>query len=601
MPDLPEYELLSAYLDGELSAAEQAQVEQLLVASAQARQLLEELRALSSALKSLPAQKIGEDLSESVLRMAQRRMMTQSVSTETPVEPLSKTISRRLKNPRIWAWQAAIVAVALLLLLYNSHENTPPPGPGEREVAMAPKAEEDRAGLEKAPGLKPAAPETAPEQPTITALGKGHEEISPAPERARAVTDSLAERKSGETSIQPALGKAGSAKEGDAVQRQFLAKDASKAAFKAAAKGAPAAGTTGGQSAAFPSGALDEAQYRPGGTQIDESTIAETEAKPSVETKAGESKEAITTADELLIVNFDITSDAVKTQAFDKLLLANGIQWSASPEEHPDRMNAPRRETVQSLPTEHNLKSDVQPEGLFSNAEPLEIVYVEAQPTQIQSTISSLSSQPHTFSNVLTMPAKNVSQLESFAPREVRDKEIPKMAEGVRIKAIQAEKSADLQVTNIPQMNAPAPTNVLQGRAQRITMSAGINSNAEIISNVMAQQRVDLKRRLAETTQESLATTTRGSVVRAEEPQAGLAGGTAPPASVTLDQSLKQEMAKPSAQQQQILSTTPATAQLGSGASPQMQRAIFILRVVDAKQTPDNPKAAKPADAHPAK
>ena len=48
MNDLPENELLSAYLDGELSAAEQAEVERLLATNPAARQLLDELRVALS-------------------------------------------------------------------------------------------------------------------------------------------------------------------------------------------------------------------------------------------------------------------------------------------------------------------------------------------------------------------------------------------------------------------------------------------------------------------------------------------------------------------------------------------------------------------------
>ena len=45
MNDLSQNELLSAYLDGEFSAAEQAEVERLLAARPAARQLLDDLRA----------------------------------------------------------------------------------------------------------------------------------------------------------------------------------------------------------------------------------------------------------------------------------------------------------------------------------------------------------------------------------------------------------------------------------------------------------------------------------------------------------------------------------------------------------------------------
>ena len=77
MNDLPQNELLSAYLDGELTAAEQAEMERLLAANPAARQLLDELRALSATLQALPQEKLGEDLSRQVLRVAERRMLTE--------------------------------------------------------------------------------------------------------------------------------------------------------------------------------------------------------------------------------------------------------------------------------------------------------------------------------------------------------------------------------------------------------------------------------------------------------------------------------------------------------------------------------------------
>ena len=75
MKNVPENELFSAYLDGELTAAEQAAVEQTLNNSPAARQLLEELRALSTTLQALPPQKLGKDLGPQVLREAERRML----------------------------------------------------------------------------------------------------------------------------------------------------------------------------------------------------------------------------------------------------------------------------------------------------------------------------------------------------------------------------------------------------------------------------------------------------------------------------------------------------------------------------------------------
>ena len=75
MNDVPDTELFSAYLDGELTADEQVRVEQILAASPEARQLLEELRAVGSTLQGLPQEKLDEDLSARVLEVAERRML----------------------------------------------------------------------------------------------------------------------------------------------------------------------------------------------------------------------------------------------------------------------------------------------------------------------------------------------------------------------------------------------------------------------------------------------------------------------------------------------------------------------------------------------
>src|SRR6516165_2877555 len=76
MNDDSDSELISAYLDGELTAEEQVRAEQILASSAEARQLLEELRALGGTLQSLPQEKLDENLGARVLEIAERRMLS---------------------------------------------------------------------------------------------------------------------------------------------------------------------------------------------------------------------------------------------------------------------------------------------------------------------------------------------------------------------------------------------------------------------------------------------------------------------------------------------------------------------------------------------
>lgn len=122
MRDLPKNELLSAYLDGELTAAEQAKVERLLATDPAARQLFDELRALSAALHALPKQKLGEDLTERVLRAAEGRRQSgegpepRDASAWAPV-PLVRSVFRRVATRRTMAWLGLTVAVVVMINL----------------------------------------------------------------------------------------------------------------------------------------------------------------------------------------------------------------------------------------------------------------------------------------------------------------------------------------------------------------------------------------------------------------------------------------------------------------------------------------------------
>jgi anti-sigma factor RsiW len=72
MNHIPDDELLSAYLDGELPADERLRVERLLVEQPESRQLLDELRALRGTLDAVPRYRLESDFAERVLRAAER-------------------------------------------------------------------------------------------------------------------------------------------------------------------------------------------------------------------------------------------------------------------------------------------------------------------------------------------------------------------------------------------------------------------------------------------------------------------------------------------------------------------------------------------------
>lgn len=91
-------ELISAFLDGELTADEQALVEQMLLDSAQYRRMFDELRALRHSLQALPTYKLDENFAERVLRRAERVMLT---SSEPPIgSPPAAAISENVSTAK---------------------------------------------------------------------------------------------------------------------------------------------------------------------------------------------------------------------------------------------------------------------------------------------------------------------------------------------------------------------------------------------------------------------------------------------------------------------------------------------------------------------
>jgi hypothetical protein len=175
MNDDSDSELISAYLDGELTAEEQVRAEQILASSAEARQLLEELRALGGTLQSLPQEKLDENLGARVLEIAERRMLSPeepkksdgaktSDGTDEPSAgraaatltsrpddspasegfPWRELSWRGMLSPRALIWSAIVIVVAIVI-----HFNSPPQNPN-RQIAREDKAEPAAAAGDKA-------------------------------------------------------------------------------------------------------------------------------------------------------------------------------------------------------------------------------------------------------------------------------------------------------------------------------------------------------------------------------------------------------------------------------------------------------------------
>jgi anti-sigma factor RsiW len=103
-------ELLSAYLDGELTAAEHQKVEARLAASETDRQLLADLRSLRGEVASLPRHQVDSNFADRVVRAA---LAAQVADVPPPLEvslPASHSRAR-------WIYAAAVLAAAASLLV----------------------------------------------------------------------------------------------------------------------------------------------------------------------------------------------------------------------------------------------------------------------------------------------------------------------------------------------------------------------------------------------------------------------------------------------------------------------------------------------------
>ncbi len=87
------FELLSAYLDGEVSATERKQVEEWLTSDADLQKTYQQMLALQGGLRSIPA--------------------AQSMPTEQLVSQVMKRLDRQ--QAKLWAWGSVGAAAALVI------------------------------------------------------------------------------------------------------------------------------------------------------------------------------------------------------------------------------------------------------------------------------------------------------------------------------------------------------------------------------------------------------------------------------------------------------------------------------------------------------
>lgn len=123
---------ISAFIDGELRDDELARFEALMTADAEFRQLVDELRGIGKQLKRLPRQQLSEDLTQRILRQAERELLQAGDSAVVVTKESSLAVPKlrpRRGLRRGLGWAAAAIVTALLLGRFM---------PKKEEMALAP-------------------------------------------------------------------------------------------------------------------------------------------------------------------------------------------------------------------------------------------------------------------------------------------------------------------------------------------------------------------------------------------------------------------------------------------------------------------------------
>ncbi len=320
MIDPEREELLSAYLDGEVSPEERARVEQWLAESSELRQMRDELLSIRTDLQALPRHQVGHDLAAVVMHRSSTASAPDPSSRSAPAAD-STTASdtslgsivvewwNRGSQGRRFLWPALAVAAALAILVFDARQR---PADSEFEVAQVPEAAPAELREET-----PASAAASAEQPNI-----GGTSEMPMPEASEPPAADSRPRDSYPVSAPPSAGRRAPAPERD--QSDF---------FEAMPKSAPADGATRG--------------------------VAPTNA-PGPVPKAGEALSAQAPAVETIIC--PVTLRYLEDRKFEKLLDANGVRWQQVP--------IPPQLRVQATPQSPRT---AKPESLGKS--PLQVLY----------------------------------------------------------------------------------------------------------------------------------------------------------------------------------------------------------------------------------
>lgn len=436
MNDVPQYELLSAYLDGELAAPERAKVERLLASDPAARQLLDDLRALSNTLQSLPSERLKENLSEAVLQKAEREMLTGPPPKDDRPSPQGMawwSIARRLTRIRTLVWLGITAAVAIMLSVTDPSRR---PQAVRHELAQAPAKVEARSSADR-----PAERQTPAESPSIRALP---------PERNVSADEST--KPGASVKLEPKLkGNLG------LLADDKPAMPSLKASVAAEQPAVPASSTPSRPPAPAPVDALAKADKRDMQDVRKAETASPAGAATHAESSAGKSpavvgkssamlaraKQAEEPSPEALAPRKDrvvrlpvlqvdcyVSAEAAQREDLERLLTRQKVVRRSRSSRLDDSASEERSGTAVDRDAEQGLSS--------VSGEMVRVLYCEATPAQVEAALTNLAARPGALIAVSATPSTGVggrlpddssmSQFRQAPRREAAASESPRAA-----------------------------------------------------------------------------------------------------------------------------------------------------------------------------
>ncbi len=421
-------ELLSAYLDDELSPAERARVEERLAIDPAARQLLEQLRAMSQAVHGLPQESLGREFRDAIVRRAQQASAERTshiakiaaAASTSSAAPSNGTVTElRPAGPsftlgrtrRGWVWAAMAVAAGLLIVVFQpaGEQNQNP-----REVALRQLREngEEAKVAADAPKQRATTAQPAPSSPAAATAPAPMTDIDLRAESGR-LNDGSASSVGGNPTSAPGLGReladkstqpsrepTGSTELGMPTESdRFAATNGRPATLGFGTDAAAPAGSLAGEGPLnAPQMAADDGQF----------VIVRVLAKP----------------------------EALQNKTFDKILGTNGVEVIELPADGVEQL-ASQKERLTAI----RQQTADQEKAAESSDTDTDVILVEAPTQTIFSCLSSLNQDVQNFPGI-SVDESTPAEEQKLKPKAIPTDEITAEAEAAPAKALPKLPSA---------------------------------------------------------------------------------------------------------------------------------------------------------------